>query len=162
MNDDMNATMAEALRLTREGRLMEATALLQQGLGGAAQPAPARPLPSGILRGRQKAHPSGLPRAGGLLDRLPARLSAELPVGLPGNSPLVQPGLVLPGSVRVAAPLPRAHPAARSGTSPTPRLPGRVRTTSTCLPVTPASRYRSSSCCTVAPRTPRTSQLAPG
>ena len=100
MNDDMNATMAEALRLTREGRLMEATALLQQGLGGAAQPAPARPLPSGILRGRQKAHPSGLPRAGGLLDRLPARLSAELPVGLPGNSPLVQPGLVLPGSVR--------------------------------------------------------------
>ena len=36
MNDDRNATMAEALRLTRDGRLMEATALLQQGLGGPA------------------------------------------------------------------------------------------------------------------------------
>jgi poly(hydroxyalkanoate) depolymerase family esterase len=98
MNDDMNATMADALRLTRDGRLMEATALLQQRLGGAGQPVPARPEFSEILPDRERTHPGGLPRAGGLLDRLPARLSAELPVGLPGNS-LAQPG-VLPGSVR--------------------------------------------------------------
>ena len=99
MNDDWNATMADALQLTRDGRLMEATALLQQGLGGAGQPAPARAVPNRMLHGRRKAHPSGLSRVGGLLDRLqaqlptklPAKLSAELPVGLPGNSPLVRP-----------------------------------------------------------------------
>jgi poly(hydroxyalkanoate) depolymerase family esterase len=100
VNDDSNATMADALRLTREGRLMEATALLQQGLRGASQPAPARPVPSRISHGRRQPHPSGLPRPGGLLDRLQAKLPAELPVGLPGNSPLVQPGLVRPGLVR--------------------------------------------------------------
>jgi len=71
-DDDWNATMADALRLTRNGRLMEATARLQQGIGGAAQPAAARPVPSRILRGRRRA----------------------------GNSPLVQPGLVQPGLVR--------------------------------------------------------------
>lgn len=34
MNDDMHTTMGEALRLTRSGRLAEATALLQRGLSG--------------------------------------------------------------------------------------------------------------------------------
>lgn len=34
MNDDRNATMAEALRLTRDGRLAHASALLQQGFAG--------------------------------------------------------------------------------------------------------------------------------
>jgi poly(hydroxyalkanoate) depolymerase family esterase len=34
MNNDMHTTMGEALRLTRGGRLAEATALLQRGLGG--------------------------------------------------------------------------------------------------------------------------------
>ena len=85
MNDDMNATMADALRLTREGRLGEATALLQQRLGGAGQP-PQAPPPtnpdlsasvvapttadddhSELLRGRQEAQPSSLPSASGLL-----------------------------------------------------------------------------------------------
>jgi poly(hydroxyalkanoate) depolymerase family esterase len=90
MNDDMNATMADALRLTRAGRLMEATALLQQGLGGTGQPPP-----------------SGLPRVGGMLDgllaRLPVELPLELPGGLSGNSPLVRPGLVRPGGSAAAA-----------------------------------------------------------
>jgi poly(hydroxyalkanoate) depolymerase family esterase len=111
MNDDRNATMADALQLTRDGRLMEATALLQQALGGAGQHAPARAVPNRMLQGRRKAHPSGLPRLGGLLDRLQARLparlpvglSAELPVGLPGNSPLIRPGLVGPGGSAAAA-----------------------------------------------------------
>jgi poly(hydroxyalkanoate) depolymerase family esterase len=71
-DDDWNATMADALRLTRNGRLMEATARLQQGLGGAAQPAPARPVRSRMFHGRRRA----------------------------GNSPLVQPGLVQPGLVQ--------------------------------------------------------------
>lgn len=103
MSDDWNATIADALRLTRDGRLMEATALLQQGLGGPGQPAPARAVPNRMLHGRRKAHPSGLPRVGGLLNRLQARLPAELPVGLPGNSPSVRPGLVGPGGSAAAA-----------------------------------------------------------
>jgi poly(hydroxyalkanoate) depolymerase family esterase len=107
MNDDWNSTMADALRLTRAGRLAEATALLQQGLGGANQSAPARPAPAGISHGRHKADVSGLPRAGRLLDRLQARLPVELPAGLPaglpGNSPLVRPGLIRPGGSAAAA-----------------------------------------------------------
>jgi poly(hydroxyalkanoate) depolymerase family esterase len=120
MNDDMNATMAEALQLTRDGRLAEATALLQQRLGGAREAAQAPPAPnpdlsasvvvpttadadnSELFRGRRKAHPSGLPLAGGLLDKLKTRLSAGLP-GLPGNSPLARPGLVRPGGSAAAA-----------------------------------------------------------
>ena len=102
MNDDWNATMADALRLTRAGRLMEATAMLQQGLGAAGQPAPARPMHTEILRGRHETHPSGMSRAGGLLDTLQARLPLELPVGLPGNSGLVRPSLVLPGGSAAA------------------------------------------------------------
>ena len=104
MNDDWNATMADALQLIRDGRLMEATALLQQGLGGAGQPPPPRPGPSRMLHSRPKAYLSSLPRAGGLLDRLQARRPAELPVGLPGESPLVRTGVVRrPGSDAAAA-----------------------------------------------------------
>ena len=98
MNDDRNATMAEALRLTRDGRLMEATALLQQGLGAAGQPTPAQPVPPGSLHG-----PTGLPRAGGLLDKLQAQLPLGQTLGLPGNSPLVRPSLVGSGELPAAA-----------------------------------------------------------
>ncbi|HEY6810897.1 MAG TPA: PHB depolymerase family esterase, partial [Propionibacteriaceae bacterium] len=120
MNDDMNATMADALRLTREGRLGEATALLQQRLGGAGQP-PQAPPPtnpdlsasvaapttadddhSELLRGRQEAQPSSLPSASGLLEKLQTRLPAGLS-GLPGNSNLARPGLVRPGGSAAAA-----------------------------------------------------------
>ena len=92
MNDDWNATMADALRLTRGGRLMEATALLQQGLGGGGQPAPAQPLPIGR----------------GMLDKLQARLPAQLAAGLPGNSPMIRPGSVRPGGSTAAAAAARA------------------------------------------------------
>jgi poly(hydroxyalkanoate) depolymerase family esterase len=43
MNNDSNATMAEALALTRSGRVTEATALLQRALAGASPVAPADP-----------------------------------------------------------------------------------------------------------------------
>jgi poly(hydroxyalkanoate) depolymerase family esterase len=43
MNNDSNATMAEALALTRNGRLAEATALLQRSLAGAHTVSPADP-----------------------------------------------------------------------------------------------------------------------
>ena len=98
MNDDRNATMADALRLTRDGRLMEATTLLQQGLGGAGQSMPAQLVPPGRLHG-----PTGLPRASGLLDKLQARLPLGRLVGLPGSSPLVRPSLVGSGGSPAAA-----------------------------------------------------------
>ena len=68
--------MAEALRLTRDGRLAEASALLQQGLGGAPIGTAAQPVLTGLSR-----HPQGLD-AGGLLDKLQTRL----PAGLPGKN----------------------------------------------------------------------------
>jgi poly(hydroxyalkanoate) depolymerase family esterase len=50
MNRDRNATMAKALRLTRTGRLAEATALLQQGLAGPDGPAKAKlPKPPPVI-----------------------------------------------------------------------------------------------------------------
>src|SRR5579859_7523997 len=39
MNDHVQASMAEATRLTRAGRLAEATALIQRTLGGMSAPA---------------------------------------------------------------------------------------------------------------------------
>ena len=83
----MDATMAEALRLTRDGRLAEATALLRGGGGGhaactGAQPvltATAKPLFTGMS-------PNALPTdAQELLGKLQPRLRAALP----GNNRLV-------------------------------------------------------------------------
>jgi poly(hydroxyalkanoate) depolymerase family esterase len=51
MNNDTNTTMAEALRLTRTGRLSEASALLQQVLGGGASVAGA---PDGQVAPRER------------------------------------------------------------------------------------------------------------
>mgnify|MGYP001086008435 CR=1 FL=1 len=86
MNDDWNATMADALRLTREGRPMEATALLQQGLGGTGQPAPARAVTNRMLQSRREAHPSNLSRVGGLLDTLNDDALGAIDASLPLQS----------------------------------------------------------------------------
>jgi poly(hydroxyalkanoate) depolymerase family esterase len=85
--DDTNGAMAEALRLTREGRLSEATALLQQALGGAGPTAAAQPFSNWMFRRDRGAQEGVLPLASGLLDTLPTRL----PVGLPGRTTLVRP-----------------------------------------------------------------------
>nr|MBA4115416.1 esterase [Rubrobacter sp.] len=47
MNNQMQDHMAEATRLTREGRLNEATALIQRALGGIPAPAAAPYAPQG-------------------------------------------------------------------------------------------------------------------
>ena len=64
----------------------------------AGQPTPAQPVPPGSLHGL-----TGLPRAGGLLDKLQAQLPLGQTLGLPGNSPLVRPSLVGSGSPLAAA-----------------------------------------------------------
>jgi poly(hydroxyalkanoate) depolymerase family esterase len=86
MNEDRNATMAEALRLTRSGRLSEATDLIQQSLGGTLPPTTGRPAFTEMPR-LDKTYDNGLPQASGLLETLQPRLLG----GLPGNAPLVKP-----------------------------------------------------------------------
>ena len=84
MNDDRNATMADALRLTRDGRLMEATALLQQGLGGAGQSMPAQLVPAWeVARPDRSASSRRLARqiAGPTAPRTTRRTARQLPLG---------------------------------------------------------------------------------
>jgi poly(hydroxyalkanoate) depolymerase family esterase len=82
MNGNLNATMAEALRLTRSGQLAEATARLQQGLGGSAVGNVARPPVAGVAAGPD-------PRPEKLLTQLqrglPTQLGSSLPMGLPAQ-----------------------------------------------------------------------------
>jgi poly(hydroxyalkanoate) depolymerase family esterase len=86
VNDTRNAIMAEALRLTREGRLAEASALLQRGLGGAPSGTTAQPVRTGIFPRRRDTGPSGPRQASGLPSGLLDRLQARLPAGLPGKN----------------------------------------------------------------------------
>jgi poly(hydroxyalkanoate) depolymerase family esterase len=92
MDDNRNTALAEALRLTRDGRLAEASALLQQGLGGAPIGTAAQPALTGLSR-----HPQGL-GAGDLLDKLQTRL----PAGLPGKN-LLRPSGAGPGAAVAAS-----------------------------------------------------------
>jgi poly(hydroxyalkanoate) depolymerase family esterase len=87
MNKARNATMAEALRLTRSGRLSEATGLIQRSLGGTLPPTTTRPAFTGMPHRSGKTYDSGLPQPSGLLETLQPRL----PMGLPGKAPLIKP-----------------------------------------------------------------------
>jgi poly(hydroxyalkanoate) depolymerase family esterase len=68
MSPDTNFTMAEALRLTRAGRLTEATGVLQRGLAGAgagaAAPRPGRPSAARSSRPRAAASGAGAATTG--------------------------------------------------------------------------------------------------
>jgi poly(hydroxyalkanoate) depolymerase family esterase len=85
MNEAQNATMAEALRLTRSGQLSEATDLIQRSLGATIPPAPTRPAFTKMFR-HGKTYDSALPRASDLLENVQPRLLA----GIPGNTSLVK------------------------------------------------------------------------
>ncbi len=73
MNNDMNATMAKALRLTRAGRLAEATALLQEGLAGGGSAPPLRSTVAqprnGLGRLRLPLHPVASSRSNAVRGR---------------------------------------------------------------------------------------------
>jgi poly(hydroxyalkanoate) depolymerase family esterase len=111
MHSNPNTTMAEALRLTRAGRLAEASALLQRGLAGASAAPPAESTVAELLGGlghlrsplpndSHDAHPEApgahaAPAFNGLLDRLQAKLPDLRyihPAGLPGGTPSPRPG----------------------------------------------------------------------
>ena len=92
MIDNRNATMAEALRLARAGRLAEATALLQRGLGGAPTGTWAQLVPAGLPRRRRGTGASGL------LDKMRARLPAR-----PPGKNLLRPSRSSPGAAATAS-----------------------------------------------------------
>lgn len=81
MNNNIGATMAEVLRLTRDGRLAEATALLQGGAGAPATHTTAQPVFT-------ERSPRRMPTdAKALL----SKLQTHLPAALPGKSLLRPP-----------------------------------------------------------------------
>jgi poly(hydroxyalkanoate) depolymerase family esterase len=111
MHSNPNTTMAEALRLTRNGRLVEASALLQRSLAGASTAPPDESTVAELLGGlghlrsplpndSHDAHPEApgahaAPALNGLLDRLKAKLPDLRyihPAGLPGGTPSPRPG----------------------------------------------------------------------
>jgi poly(hydroxyalkanoate) depolymerase family esterase len=111
MHTGTNTTMAYAVRLTRAGRLAEATALLQRGLAGASTAPPAGSTVAELLGGlghfrsplpndSHDAHPEApgahaAPTLNGLLDRLKAALPDLRyihPAGLPGGTLSPRPG----------------------------------------------------------------------
>ncbi|HEX7429376.1 MAG TPA: PHB depolymerase family esterase, partial [Mycobacterium sp.] len=96
MDDDRAAGMSEALRLTRAGQLAEAFAVLQRTLGATS---PAGPVVTG-----PENH--GLP-AGGLLDKLRARLTSKPGASLPNG--------LTTGSRDAASPIAAAAAAAPGG-----------------------------------------------
>lgn len=69
----MKTSMAEVLRLTRDGRLMEATALLQRGLSGSTSSLTTQPT---LMKAPSRHRAIG---AGELLGNLQTRLPAALP-----------------------------------------------------------------------------------
>ena len=108
MHNNTNATMAEALRLTRAGQLAEASALLQRGLAGAGAGPPdastvaeplndLRQLRFSLPNGSHDAHPqapstSAAPAFNGLLDRVNADLPLLRGANLPGGTLSSRPG----------------------------------------------------------------------
>ena len=94
MDSDPNAVMSEALRLTRGGQLVEATALLQRGLGGALLGAPSRatPMRSFLRRGAagRAVDPARVLSSGDLpgsdqRSRSAPRSGSSGPAGVPGG-----------------------------------------------------------------------------
>ena len=126
MYDDWNATMAEALQEARNRQpwsVCPAPTRPWRAWSTYASTAGAQP----DLHTHPRAYLSGLPRAGGPLDRLQPRRPAELPVGLPGESPWS--GLASSGLAPMRRRLRPARLAVRFAASPTSTRPGRGRTT---------------------------------
>src|SRR5512143_2869914 len=72
MNDSMRAGMAEVLRLTRSGQLLEATAVIQRTLWGELTPAW-----TATTLARSPAEPGNIPRDVTPAERLPTAIPAQ-------------------------------------------------------------------------------------
>jgi poly(hydroxyalkanoate) depolymerase family esterase len=105
MNEARNASMAEALRLTRSRRLSEATALIQRRLGGTLPSANTRPAFTRMFPSSGKTYDSGLHQPSGWLDNLRPRLLS----GLPGNTALVRPASSGAAAAAASAPGGEVH-----------------------------------------------------
>jgi poly(hydroxyalkanoate) depolymerase family esterase len=113
VNDQMQASLAEATRLTREGRLAEATAVIQRTLGGAFIPASDDPsdadppieTTSRIVN--EAPRPTAPSQPGSTQHTLrrasrpprPFRGVTRQPGGLPGTMPVARAGTLPPASV---------------------------------------------------------------
>jgi poly(hydroxyalkanoate) depolymerase family esterase len=75
MNDARNAIVSDALRLIRQGRLVEASALLQRGLVGTGTGATPQPAPMSSVGRHQSTAAHGPVQASGLGDLISTRLA---------------------------------------------------------------------------------------
>ena len=172
MSLDSNITMVEAMRLTRAGRLTEATEVLQRGLvsaGTAAADESTVAQPFGDLGHLPRPIPNSRPvrrREAPLMPRPPA--GVWLRISRP-RRPACQTSLARLGGPeahdRLAVAQRRgllARQWVRSATSLTPVAPGPAATTSTFRPATPMNPFRLWSCSMAASRAGRTSRPARG
>ncbi len=168
MSLDTNMTMVEALRLTRAGRLTEATEVLQRGLasaGTAAADESTVAQPFGDLGHLRRLMPNSReePRAYAASAR--RGLVEDLQTTLPGLPDIISPARWARDHGRLAVAhrrglLPRQG--VRFDTSLTPIAPGLAATTSTFRRATPVDPFRLWSCSTAASRTDRTLRPARG
>src|SRR5215207_671293 len=167
MRDQLEAGMAEARRLTREGRLAEATAVIQRALVGTFAPAspdgpgstdqPVEVFSRVVEEAPQPTAPSGPGRKEHTLrqaPRAPRRFRGEphRSGNFPGTMPGSGPDATTPDTVSTGGQFVERSYSGQAGGAPT---------SCTSRAVTPGRRCHWSSCSTAVPRTPTISPRAP-
>ena len=105
MTSDRDSSMCEATRLTREGKLSEATAQLQAMLAGVAQPPPRANPQDSQQTPKQASDPSRAGHLAGLIDNLRALPELRHQLDPATLKQLILPGTDLRGSGKAGAPV---------------------------------------------------------